>query len=102
LAKIEASGSVVFGISTDSMPANGVFAKQIGVTFPLLSDMNRTVMTEYGILKKYPMGGNSYEWARRTTFVVDKQGRIKHIEFDESAINPNTAVAICTGLGPKK
>jgi peroxiredoxin len=102
LAKIKASDSVVFGISTDSPPANAAFAKQIGVTFPLLSDMNRKVLTEYGILKKYPMGGDSYEWARRTTFVVDKQGRIKHIEFDESAINPNTAVAICTGLGPKK
>jgi len=92
----------VFGISTDSPPANAAFAKQIGVTFPLLSDMNRTVLKEYGILKKYPMGGDNYEWARRTTFVVDKQGKIQHIQFDESAINPNTAVAICTGMGPSK
>lgn len=93
---------MVFGISTDSPPANAAFAKQIGVTFPLLSDMNRKVLTEYGILKKYPMGGDDYEWARRTTFVVDKEGKIQHIEFDESAINPNTAVTICTGLGPGK
>lgn len=102
MAKIDASGSVVFGISTDSPPANAAFAKQIGVTFPLLSDMNRTVMKEYGILQKYPMGGDSYEWARRTTFVIDKEGKIQHIQFDESAINPNTAVAICTGMGPSK
>jgi peroxiredoxin Q/BCP len=92
---------VVFGISVDSPPANAAFAKQIGVTFPLLSDMNRKVLTAYGILRKYPMGGDDYEWARRTTFVVDKEGRIQHIEYDESAINPNTAVTICTGLHSK-
>lgn len=63
--------------------------------------MNRKVLTAYGILKKYPMGGDDYQWARRTTFVIDKEGKIQHIQFDESAINPNTAVTICTGLGNK-
>lgn len=63
--------------------------------------MNRKVLTAYGILKKYPMGGDEYEWARRTTFVIDKEGKIQHIEYDESAINPNTAVTICTGLHNK-
>jgi len=101
LAKIEASDSVVFGISIDSMPANGAFAKQIGVTFPLLSDMNRKVLTAYGILQKYPAGGDTYEFARRTTFVIDKNGIIKHIDFDSTAIDPTTAVTMCTGLNEK-
>lgn len=101
MAKIQASDSVVFGISVDSPPANAAFAKQIGVTFPLLSDMNRKVLTAYGILQKYPMGGDEYQWARRTTFVVDTSGKIQHIEYDSSAINPNTAVTICTGLHGK-
>lgn len=85
-------------MSIDGPPANAAFAKEIGVTFPLLSDMNHKVLTAYGILKKYPMGGDEYEWARRTTFVIDKEGKIQHIDYDESAINPNTAVTICTGL----
>jgi peroxiredoxin len=63
--------------------------------------MNRKVLTAYGILKKYPMGKDEYEWARRTTFVVDKDGRIQHIEFDESAVNPNNAVDICLNLHKK-
>lgn len=102
MAKIEASDSVIFGISIDSMPANAAFAKQIGVTFPLLSDMNRTVMREYGILKHYSIGDQKYEFARRTTFVIDKKGIIQHIEFDSTAINPATAVTICTGLHKKE
>lgn len=101
MAKLEASNTVVFGISIDSPPANGAFAKQIGVTFPLLSDMNRKVLTEYGILQKYPMGGDEYQWARRTTFVIDEQGKIQHIDFDESAIDPNTAVTVCLDLHKK-
>jgi len=101
LAKIEASDSVIFGISIDSPPANGAFAKQIGVTFPLLSDMTHKVLKEYGIVEDFPLGGDKVEFARRTTFVIDKDGKIKHIEFDSTAIDPTTAVTICTGLNEK-
>jgi peroxiredoxin len=60
--------------------------------------MNRKVLTTYGILKKYDLQGDKYEWAERTTFVVDKQGVIQHVEQGKSAVDPNTAVAVCTGL----
>jgi peroxiredoxin len=92
---------VVFGVSIDSPAANAAFAKQIGVTFPLLSDMNRKVLTEYGILKKYDVQGDNYEWAQRTTIVVDKNGKIQHVEQGDSAVNPNNAEAVCTGLHGK-
>ena len=101
MAKLQSSNTAVFGISIDSPAANAAFAKQIGVTFPLLSDMNRTVLTQYGILKPYKVTGDQYEWARRTTFVIDQQGRIQHIDFDEGAINPNTAVSVCLDLHKK-
>jgi peroxiredoxin len=102
LANLEASDTLVFGISIDSPAANAAFAKQIGVTFPLLSDMNREVLTRYGILQtfdKYAGQGLKYEWAQRTTFVIDKQGVIQHIDKDNDAVNPNTAVTACSRLG---
>ena len=102
MAKLTASDTVVFGISSDSPAANAAFAKQIGVTFPLLSDMSRQVMTRYGILQtfdKYASQGIKYEWARRTTFVVDKEGIIRRIDQERDAVNPNTAVAMCLTLG---
>lgn len=101
MAKIEASDSVIFGISIDSPPANGAFAQKIGVTFPLLSDMTHKVLKEYGIMQDFPLGGDKVQFARRTTFVIDKNGIIKHIEFDTTAIDPTTAVTICTGLNEK-
>lgn len=96
---------MVFGLSIDSPAANAAFAKQIGVTFPLLSDMDRDVLTRYGILQtfdKYSSQGVKYEWARRTTFVIDKQGVIRRIDQERDAINPNTAVAMCVSLGSKQ
>jgi peroxiredoxin len=98
MAKLQASDTVVLGISIDSPAANAAFAKQIGVTFPLLSDMNRKVLTKYGIMKPYDVQGDKYEWAQRTTIVVDKEGKIQHIEQGDSAVNPNSAVSVCTGL----
>ncbi len=86
----------VIGISIDSPAANAEFAKQIGVNFPLLSDMSRKVSKEYGILNE------EKQFANRTTFVVDKQGVIQYIEEGNSAIDPNNAITICTGLKKKE
>ena len=69
----------MLGISVDSSPANRAYAEQIGVKFPLLSDFQRTVSKEYGILNE------QHGFANRTTYVVDKQGIILHIEKDAEA-----------------
>lgn len=83
----------------DSPAANAAFAKQIGVTFPLLSDMRGLVLAKYGILEPArTVGDYTYEWAQRTTFVVDKSGIIRHIEFGGEAIDPTRAVAMCMNL----
>ena len=101
MAELTASDSIVMGISIDSPAANNAFAEKIGVTFPLLSDMNRKVLKQYGILKTVNRENEDYEWAQRTTFVVDKQGVIQAIHEEASAINPNNAIAVCTKLPNK-
>ena len=101
MAKLTASDSMVMGISIDSPAANNAFAEKIGVTFPLLSDMNRKVLKQYGILKTINRENEEYQWAQRTTFVVDKQGVIQAIHEEASAIDPNNAIAVCTKL-PKQ
>ena len=49
IAKFEANDTQVFGLSVDSPFANAEFAKQIGVTFPILSDIKHTTVKDYGI-----------------------------------------------------
>ncbi len=80
----------------DSPFANAKFAQEVGVTFPLLSDMTRKVTKLYGVLNE------EYQFANRTTFVVDKQGVIQHIEEGKSAVDPNGAITLCTALKMKE
>ncbi len=94
--KLKAANTVVLGMSMDSPAANGVFAKQIGVTFPLLSDPAGFVEKQYGVLDaRNTIHGVKFAIARRTTFVIDKQGIIRHIDVSDTALNPNNAVAFC-------
>ena len=86
----------------DSPAANAAFAKQIGVTFPLLSDMNRKMLKSYGILKGYDRDKETFEWALRANIVIDKQGVIQLIDEGDGAVDPNTAMSVCTDLHKKQ
>lgn len=86
----------------DSPAANAAFARQIGVTFPLLSDMNKKMLKSYGILKGYDVHDDTFEWALRANIVIDKQGIIQFVEEGDSAVDPNTALTLCTTLHKKE
>jgi len=96
IAKFEASDTQVLGISVDSGPANAHWAKELGVTFPVLSDFKRTVVKEYGIYNE------TQGYANRATFVIDKQGVIRKIEQGNTAIDPSGAYEACSVLDRKK
>jgi peroxiredoxin len=86
----------------DSPAANAAFAKQINVTFSLLSDMNKKMLTAYGVLKDYNKENETYQWAQRANIVIDKNGIIQHIEEGDSAVDPNSALSVCTDLHKKQ
>ena len=97
IAKFEANDTQVFGVSVDSIPANREFAKQIGVTFPILSDFaKRSVVKDYGLFNEDGGYGN------RATFVIDKDGIIQHIDEGNVAIDPAGAEDTCNILSHKK
>jgi len=85
----------------DSPAANAAFAKEAKIKFPLLSDMNKKMLTAYGILKGHDVQGDTYEWAQRANIVIDKNGVIQHIEEGDSAVDPNNALTMCTKLHNK-
>ena len=83
-------------MSVDSIPANREFAKQIEITFPLLSDFKRTVVKAYGVYNEEQGFGN------RATFLIDKEGIIQKIDEGNVAIDPTTVVEACNVLNRKK
>lgn len=91
LAKFTASGAQVLGISTDNLPSQSYWAKEVlKLEFPLASDFQRTVSEAYGVLIK------ESGIANRSTFVIDAEGVIQHIEQGSSAINIDGAATACS------
>ncbi len=72
LKKFKENGIKVFGISVDSTAAIDKFVADYHLDFPLLSDQNKVVTKEYGVL-------NDDGKAKRVTFIVDKKGKIAKI-----------------------
>ena len=72
--RLEDLGATVIGISVDSWQANEVFARQIGVRYPLLSDFRREVSRAYGVLDETRFTSG------RALFVIDRAGTIVHSE----------------------
>jgi peroxiredoxin len=94
---------VVFGISGDSPAANGAFAKQLDVHFPLLSDPGLKVLKQYGVpMRVKQVGTTSYDLAQRATFVIDKQGIISHVDLGQDAVDPAKAINACSLLEHRK
>jgi len=73
-SRLEELHARVIGISVDSWQTNEVFARQIGVRYPLLSDFRREVCRAWGVFdeERFTSG--------RALFVVDREGRIAHAE----------------------
>jgi len=63
--------------------------------------MNRKMLKTYGILKGYNVQDETYEWALRANIVIDRQGIIQLIDEGDSAVDPNTALTMCTTLHKK-
>ena len=80
----------------DSFASNKAFAEKIAVTFPLLSDWKRQATKDYGLYNEE----NGY--CRRATFVIDKEGKIQHVETGGSAIDPTGAYQVCDALQKRK
>lgn len=80
----------------DSSPANAAYAEKIAVTFPLLSDWKRKTTKDYGLYTDESM------YATRATFLVDKEGKIQHVESGRTAVDPSGAYQACDLLQHKK
>jgi peroxiredoxin len=78
-------------ISTDNTPTLSHWAGELGVSYPLLSDFSkRQASKDYGVLIE------DRGIASRTTFVIDKEGRIQHIEEGGDAMDPTGALTACS------
>ncbi|MBX5436017.1 MAG: thioredoxin-dependent thiol peroxidase [Alicyclobacillaceae bacterium] len=78
-AEFAAAGAEIYGVSRDSVESHAKFADKYDLTFPLLADVDGSVCRAYGVLKEKTMFGKTSLGIERTTFVIDREGKIAKI-----------------------
>ncbi len=78
-AEFDKLDTVVFGVSPDPVKKLQNFIEKKELNFDLLSDEDHQIAEKYGSwgLKKFM--GREYMGILRTTFIIGKDGRLKHV-----------------------
>jgi peroxiredoxin Q/BCP len=85
LADLGDVGLDVLGISPDKPDKLAKFRDEEGLTFPLLSDPNKEVLTAWGVFGEKQMYGKTVTGVIRSTFVVDPDGKIEQAQYNVRA-----------------
>ena len=75
----------VLGISVDSVFTLAKFKEEQQYNYPLLSDFNKEVSTQYDTIYASFTDMNMKGVSKRSAFIIDKQGIIQYAEVLESA-----------------
>ena len=78
-------GVTVIGVSPDGAEKHIAFRKKYGLTFDLLSDPEKKVMTSYGAYGEKMMYGKKVTGVIRSTFVIGPNGRVEHAWYNVRA-----------------
>ena len=85
LASLQGAGLAVVGISPDAPAKLAKFRDRDALTFPLLADVDRSVLQAYGAYGEKTMYGKTVTGVIRSTFVVDENGTIELAQYNVRA-----------------
>ncbi|TDB74354.1 thioredoxin-dependent thiol peroxidase [Micromonospora sp. KC723] len=85
LASLQAAGYEVVGISPDKPEKLAKFRERDAITFPLVADTDKSVLTAYGAYGEKQMYGRTVTGVIRSTFVIDPDGKIEHAFYNVKA-----------------
>lgn len=79
IADFEKLNSVVLGVSRDGVASHCHFIEKYDLAFNLLADEGGEVCTAYDVLREKSIFGKKSIGINRSTFLIDKLGKIAHI-----------------------
>ncbi|MFN3239159.1 MAG: thioredoxin-dependent thiol peroxidase [Pseudomonadales bacterium] len=94
------AGAVILGVSPDPVARLQKFIDKEKLNFDLLSDEDHSLAEKYGVwgLKKFM--GKEYMGINRITFIIGKDGKLKHImEKVKAKTHHDDALALVKSLG---
>ena len=78
-AEFEKVGAVILGVSNDPVESHVKFREKFKLPFELLADEDAAVSKAFGVYKQKNLYGKKYMGIERTTFIIDRTGRIAQI-----------------------
>jgi peroxiredoxin Q/BCP len=78
-ADFEKAGAVVIGMSPDSAKKHDKFKTKHNLSIDLVADEERKTIEAYGVWAEKSMYGRKYMGVERTTFLIDRDGKIARI-----------------------
>lgn len=72
-------GAVVLGVSVDPVKSHDKFVEKFTLPFPLLADVDKKIVQDYGVWGEKSFMGRKYQGIFRVTFLIGPDGRIKRI-----------------------
>ena len=100
LGSLQAAGYEVVGISPDTPAKLAKFRERDAITFPLVSDQDKSVLTAYGAFGEKQMYGKTVRGVIRSTFVVDEQGKVEVAQYNVKATGHVARVRKLLGVDP--
>jgi len=85
LASLQAAGYEVIGISPDTPAKLAKFRERDAITFPLVSDQDKSVLTAYGAYGEKQLYGKTVTGVIRSTFVIDENGAVERAMYNVKA-----------------
>ncbi len=79
LGALSTKGIIVLGISADDSASHKKFEQKHQLNFPLLADIDKKMVQDYGVWGEKKFMGKVYEGIHRTTFLINEEGLIEHI-----------------------
>lgn len=85
LTSLQTAGYEVIGISPDRPEKLATFRERDALTFPLVSDTDKAVLTAYGAYGEKQSYGRTVTGVIRSTFVIDGDGKIEKALYNVKA-----------------
>lgn len=70
------AGTVVVGVSRDSLKSHENFKAKMEFPFELISDPDETLCKQFGVIKMKNLYGKQVRGIERSTFVIDAAGKL--------------------------
>lgn len=79
--------TVILGVSRDDCLSHGSFRDKHGITVRLLSDSESEACKKYDVLREKEINGEIKTGILRSTFIIDMNGILKHVQYGVNVRN---------------